>query len=710
MHTHNTTTLIISQFLLLILSHSSKGHFQENDLNYKITDYHLVSTKINAKIIKRDTLVSEVRNFLFTLDLYNDGRPLTITLRQRDSEILVPESIIQKMFKGTISNYESAPLEIAKTSQLLEGYVLEEPFNSSVTGYMKNNNFYGHLLINDSLFWIDELKEGKIQEKINISQFHYPEKAIATPNALVFKINKVLVGMILNQTDRARILFNELVRRRFFENQFASWKGKGRLCSLAIVIDYSFLMKVHGGNVEAAVFHVLFSLEEANAIFRSTDFDGDGVPDNIGFYVKSILVVTTPDPTYFLVPYQNEVMDVNKYILTFNRFPGLPKHCLGIAFTAQKFDKGTLGASYTPNSDSLYPTSGVCDYFYPRIGSLNGLIITSSTTKSPLVNQLIFEVTITHELGHSFGSVHDSGKRCEGYIMSEKSYTNYYAKESRLTFSECSKKSMIRALALKGGCLEPVTSSFCGNGLIEEGEDCDCGTTRDCLYKDPCCTPRRTREHPCKINRKMGFQCHPSQGECCTKDCRYSGSLSKYVTCRNFNKDCPCSPPDKHCACGLNGMCIEAECHSTECARISLKECACDPMYIQRTCQVCCLYEDHCITAYDATNLMLKNHAVKLISVASDNAFEKSEIFLEKTVCSTNESCHKLRFYEGKVGNYCLFHGKLGKCEMGGYCSVLLPNQSFPSFESSHCIVFRVNVLKMLTYVLVNMSLVKLVF
>lgn len=84
-----------------------------------------------------------------------------------------------------------------------------------------------------------------------------------------------------------------------------------------------------------------------------------------------------------------------------NRYPELKYHCLGMVFTGQKFDRGTLGASYTPDSTSLHPLTGICDGFIPNVGTMNGLVITASTVYSPLVNQMIFEVTIAHELGNN---------------------------------------------------------------------------------------------------------------------------------------------------------------------------------------------------------------------------------------------------------------------------------------------------------------------
>lgn len=59
-------------------------------------------------------------------------------------------------------------------------------------------------------------------------------------------------------------------------------------------------------------------------------------------------------------------------------------------------------------------------------------------------------------------------------------------------------------------------------GIVEAGEDCDCGTTRNCLENDICCITKNTNKGtPCKTNHAAGYECHPSQGPCCLKTCMF---------------------------------------------------------------------------------------------------------------------------------------------------------------------------------------------
>ena len=38
-------------------------------------------------------------------------------------------------------------------------------------------------------------------------------------------------------------------------------------------------------------------------------------------------------------------------------------------------------------------------------------------------------------------------------------------------------------------CMKKTSSGYCGNGVVEEGEDCDCGDEFQCLVTRSCCHP-----------------------------------------------------------------------------------------------------------------------------------------------------------------------------------------------------------------------------
>uniref|UniRef100_A0A665WSK0 Disintegrin and metalloproteinase domain-containing protein 9-like n=1 Tax=Echeneis naucrates TaxID=173247 RepID=A0A665WSK0_ECHNA len=115
---------------------------------------------------------------------------------------------------------------------------------------------------------------------------------------------------------------------------------------------------------------------------------------------------------------------------------------------------------------------------------------------------------VAHEMGHNLGMSHDNGRcSCEGgpCVMAA-------TVSGSTTFSSCSAMDF-ENLILRGGgmCLknqpspsDVVSSSKCGNGRLEKGEQCDCGTPEECDNK--CCDAAT-----CRLTR--GAAC--AQGECC---------------------------------------------------------------------------------------------------------------------------------------------------------------------------------------------------
>uniref|UniRef100_A0A672HFP2 ADAM metallopeptidase domain 9 n=1 Tax=Salarias fasciatus TaxID=181472 RepID=A0A672HFP2_SALFA len=136
---------------------------------------------------------------------------------------------------------------------------------------------------------------------------------------------------------------------------------------------------------------------------------------------------------------------------------------------------------------------------------------------------------VAHELGHNLGMNHDDGRDCS--CPERACIMNATATGSR-SFSSCSADDFEKMLLLTGGsCLlnvprpdEAFSAPACGNRLVDAGEDCDCGTQKEC-EDDPCCEFQTCRLKP-------GARC--AFGECCYK-CQF---LPGGSVCRSSTDEC----------------------------------------------------------------------------------------------------------------------------------------------------------------------------
>lgn len=134
--------------------------------------------------------------------------------------------------------------------------------------------------------------------------------------------------------------------------------------------------------------------------------------------------------------------------------------------------------------------------------SLNTGIITFVNYNSrvpPKVSQL----TLAHEIGHNFGSPHDYPSECRpggppgNYIMFSSATSGDRPNNSK--FSQCSIRNISNVLdaiddAKKRNCFKVSEGAFCGNKIVEIGEECDCGFNDD-ECRDRCCYPRIVSEY-----------------------------------------------------------------------------------------------------------------------------------------------------------------------------------------------------------------------
>ncbi|THH30380.1 hypothetical protein EUX98_g3806 [Antrodiella citrinella] len=333
--------------------------------------------------------------------------------------------------------------------------------------------------------------------------------------------------------------------------------------------------------------HIISNLNTASALYKTTFNVSLGI---VELAVQDSQCPTTADPAIpWNVGCDNTTLTLNDRLSLFSEWRG---------------QKGNDGAGLWHFDEWL------------SNGGTPGNIVSGTAVST--AGRVEWQV-VSHEIGHNFGAIHDCTDGCETNGIqccpltastcdaNSQFIMNPVAQSSEMKFSQCSLGNICSLMTGNSGghtnttCLvdaasarQTISLQMCGNGIVEDGEDCDpgAGTTSSCCNSTTC-------------KFTSGAVCDPASSPCCTQQCGFAPTTqvcrpSKDATCDTAevctgnSSSCPTdifSPNGQSCgsnglACA-NGVCtsLDKQCQTVGASMNLTKAC---PSPNNKSCQVSC--------------------------------------------------------------------------------------------------------------------------
>ncbi|KAL4217235.1 Disintegrin and metalloproteinase domain-containing protein 17 [Mactra antiquata] len=502
----------------------------------------------------------------------------------------------------TVSGFgQNYTLELTPTKHLFSRnfkitVIHSDDSRETIDGFNKNNFFTGHVagqpgssasvhITDDNVitgtFTTSDGEEFTIEPVSNLEDEGFPSSTMViyrSYDIISDPENEHKCGSFHPQFDDDESEFDIVEFKSFNSEHHREKRATGlKTCKIAAVADYKYYIHMGNRNIFTTANYMANIINRINLIYKNTGFSGG---NGYGFELDAMTIHDgqTADATSY--NRQKTNWGTRELLEAFGKNTDYKNLCLSHLFTAESMPDSILGLAYIASSRAG-TVGGVCSPTRTYNGALSVFNIGWSSSRNGAGNTVTFtQQALVTAHGHNWGSEHDpsSGDCAPGSLLGDGKYIMYaYAvageDSNNDLFSTCSIKKMNSVINSKAsGCFtEETPYDPCGNGRIENDEQCDGGFLGS-VGLDPCCSPS------CTLN--IGAQCSAANFPCCV-NCQLASSS---VQCQSdiegsFDDSCKrccrtletgvCSVFDQSALLSNGRSCIQGYCQNGECKKVS---------------------------------------------------------------------------------------------------------------------------------------------
>ena len=284
---------------------------------------------------------------------------------------------------------------------------------STLSGHIINGVFDGVVRTGDEVYYVELAKKFKRDTPGYHSVIYRFKDVLLNTTGSSCGLKDDIYEQMKKAQASAKPLKAEVPRPKATDtlsDMFSSRRGRstsgtvsgGKYCQMLVAVDDLFVQHIGNGNTVDTVNEIASIFADVQTTYSNADFFMTGQGSGVVPTIMKIQIISPTNPTYSGL--SNTGLAVTDFLNLWSSY-NHDNYCLAMLLTYHTFTGGVLGLAWVANPPGGN-AGGICQTsvtLSARVMSLNTAIVTFQNYGATVARP-VSVITVTHEIGHSFGS------------------------------------------------------------------------------------------------------------------------------------------------------------------------------------------------------------------------------------------------------------------------------------------------------------------